>query len=129
MKVTNRVLMLRKTFITGVFMAASAVLCASELPEATHIFTASLFDIPANQTSQPAAKTAKASSGSSSGDLAKQSQNPVADMVSLVFQNNTYFETGPKAKTQNVLLFQPVIPIHMNEDWNFIARPIIPFIN
>jgi hypothetical protein len=59
-------------------------------------------------------------------DLAKQTQNPIADLVSLPLQFNTYFETGPKAKTQNVLLVQPVIPFSMNEDWNFIARPIIP---
>lgn len=58
--------------------------------------------------------------------LAKAAQNPVADMISLPFQWNSYFETGPKGKTQNVLLIQPVIPISLNECWNFIARPIIP---
>ena len=63
------------------------------------------------------------------GDLAKKSQNPISDLVSVQFQNNTYFETGPKGKTQNILLFQPVIPMKMNEDWNFIARPIVPIIN
>ena len=61
-------------------------------------------------------------------DLAKKTQNPVADMISLPLQYNTYFETGPKAKTQNVLLVQPVIPLSMNDDWNFIARPIIPLL-
>lgn len=59
-------------------------------------------------------------------DLAKKTQNPVADLISLPFQYNTFFETGPKAKTQNVLLVQPVLPFGMNDDWNFIARPIIP---
>ncbi|UCF44516.1 MAG: neuromedin U [Planctomycetota bacterium] len=59
-------------------------------------------------------------------DLAKQTQNPVADLISLPFQWNTFFETGPKAKTQNTLLVQPVIPFGLNDDWNFIARPIIP---
>ena len=62
----------------------------------------------------------------SASDLAKKTQNPVADLISLPFQYNTYFETGPKAKTQNVLLVQPVVPIGLNESWNFIARPIIP---
>ena len=28
-------------------------------------------------------------------DLAKQSQNPVADLISLPFQNNTFFGVGP----------------------------------
>jgi len=66
---------------------------------------------------------------SSATDLAKAAQNPVADMISLPLQWNSYFETGPKGKTQDVLLIQPVIPISLNDDWNFIARPIIPLIN
>jgi hypothetical protein len=59
-------------------------------------------------------------------ELAKAAQNPVADMISLPFQWNSYFETGPEGKTQNVLLIQPVLPFSLNKDWNFIARPIIP---
>jgi hypothetical protein len=64
----------------------------------------------------------------SASDLAKKTQNPVADLISLPFQYNTFFETGPKAKTQNTLLIQPVIPLSLNEDWNFIARSIIPLV-
>jgi hypothetical protein len=62
-------------------------------------------------------------------ELQRASQNPVADLISLPFQYNTFFETGPKAKTQNTLLIQPVIPFNLNDDWNFIARPIIPLLN
>jgi hypothetical protein len=64
----------------------------------------------------------------SATDLAKKTQNPVADLISLPFQWNSYFETGPKGKTQNVLLIQPVIPMSLNDTWNFINRPIIPLI-
>ena len=64
----------------------------------------------------------------SATDLAKKTQNPVADLISLPFQYNTFFEAGPKAKTQNTLLIQPVIPLSLNDNWNFIARPIIPLI-
>jgi hypothetical protein len=74
------------------------------------------------------ARASSEGAGASATDLAKQTQNPVADLVSLPFQYNSYFETGPKAKTQNILLVQPVIPLSLNEDWNFIARPIIPLI-
>jgi len=63
------------------------------------------------------------------GDLAKKTQNPVADLISLPFQYNLNFETGPKAKTQGILNIQPVIPFNLNDDWNFIARPIIPLLN
>jgi hypothetical protein len=65
----------------------------------------------------------------SASDLAKKTQNPISDLISVQFQNNTFFETGPKGRTQNTLLFQPVIPMEMNDDWNFIARPIVPIVN
>jgi len=64
----------------------------------------------------------------SATDLAKKTQNPISDLISLPFQYNTFFETGPKGKTQNTLLIQPVIPFTLNDDWNFIARPIIPLL-
>ncbi len=64
----------------------------------------------------------------SATDLAKKTQNPISDLISVPFQYNTFFETGPKAKTQNILLIQPVIPMKLNDNWNFIARPIIPLI-
>lgn len=64
----------------------------------------------------------------SATDLAKQTQNPIADLISVPFQYNTFFETGPKGKTQNTLLVQPVIPFNLNDEWNFIARPIIPLL-
>ena len=70
----------------------------------------------------------KQDSEPSATELAKKAQNPVENMISVPFQWNSYFETGPKGKTQNVLLIQPVIPFSLNEEFNFIARPIIPLI-
>ncbi|MHC4927841.1 MAG: neuromedin U, partial [Planctomycetota bacterium] len=54
---------------------------------------------------------------------------PVADLISLPFQWNSYFDSGPEGHTQNVLLIQPVIPVSLNEEYNFINRPIIPLID
>jgi hypothetical protein len=72
----------------------------------------------------------EAGGDNSAGELAKKTQNPVADMISLPLQYNTYLNTGPDGnRTQEVLLVQPVVPFHLNETWNFIARPIIPVIN
>ena len=45
-------------------------------------------------------------------DLAKASQNPVADLISLPFQNNTFFGVGPDDDVANVLNIQPVIPVN-----------------
>jgi len=62
-------------------------------------------------------------------DLAKKSQNPIADLVSVPFQSNTNFNAGPFGRTQEVLNIQPVVPLHINENWNLIARTIIPVIS
>ena len=61
--------------------------------------------------------------------LAKASQNPVADMISLPFQNNFTFPTGPNDNAQWVLNVQPVIPINHTEDVNQITRTILPVVN
>ena len=61
-------------------------------------------------------------------DLAKQTQNPVADLISVPFQNNTNFNLGPKDRTQNILNIQPVIPINLTDKWNLITRTIAPII-
>ena len=64
-----------------------------------------------------------------SGDLAKQSQNPIADLVSLPFQSNTNFNAGPFNRTQEVFNIQPVIPMHVTDNWNMISRTIIPLLS
>jgi hypothetical protein len=61
-------------------------------------------------------------------ELAKQTQNPVADLISIPFQNNTNFGFEPNHRTQNVLNIQPVIPLNLNENWNLITRTILPII-
>jgi hypothetical protein len=61
-------------------------------------------------------------------DLARAAQNPVADMISLPFQNNSNFEFGPLKKTQNVLNIQPVYPVSLSSNWNVITRTIVPLI-
>jgi opacity protein-like surface antigen len=62
-------------------------------------------------------------------DLRKQSQNPIADLVTVPFQSNTNFNTGPFNRTQEVLNIQPVVPLHLSNDWNLIARTIAPVIS
>lgn len=61
-------------------------------------------------------------------DLAQAVQNPVGDLISLPFQNNTNFGFGPYDRTQNVLNIQPVLPISLSSDWNLITRTIFPVI-
>jgi len=62
-------------------------------------------------------------------ELAKATQNPLASMISLPFQNNTNFGIGPGDDTQNILNIQPVWPFSLGKDWNFVTRTIIPVIS
>ena len=62
-------------------------------------------------------------------DLRAAAQNPVGDLISVPFQNNTNFDIGRSDNTQNVLDIQPVYPLHLNQDWNLLIRPIIPVIS
>jgi hypothetical protein len=62
-------------------------------------------------------------------ELAKQTQNPVADLISVPLQNNFNFDTGEKDATVWILNVQPVVPIKLTEGWNLITRTIIPIIN
>ena len=64
--------------------------------------------------------------GSSDQDLTKAAQNPIANLVSIPFQNNTNFNMGPMGdRTQNVLNIQPVIPLY---NGRLITRTIFPLI-
>ncbi|MEA3469574.1 MAG: neuromedin U [Thermodesulfobacteriota bacterium] len=62
-------------------------------------------------------------------DLAKAAQNPVANMISLPFQDNINTGIGPDDETQNILNIQPVWPISLNDDWNVITRTIVPVVS
>ena len=60
--------------------------------------------------------------------LAQQLSNPVADLISVPFQGNYDSGGGWEEKgNQYYVRLQPVIPIHLNADWNLIARTILPF--
>jgi hypothetical protein len=61
--------------------------------------------------------------------LARAVQNPVADLISLPFQNNTNFNYGPRNHTQNILNIQPVVPVRLSGDWNLVTRSILPVIS
>lgn len=64
-------------------------------------------------------------------EVNRQLSNPISSVWSLTFQFNNFFLDGfpsDKTRVQNVLNFQPVIPLHLTENWNLISRPIFPFI-
>ena len=65
----------------------------------------------------------------SAEELAKLAQNPVGNLISLPFQNNTNLNFGPEKGTQNILNIQPVVPISISSEWNIITRTILPVIS
>jgi len=62
-------------------------------------------------------------------EMARAVQNPVANLISVPFQNNTFFDFGPREGTLNVLNIQPVWPFTIGEKWNLITRTIFPVIS
>ncbi|MDR9403577.1 MAG: hypothetical protein RI580_09065 [Halothece sp. Uz-M2-17] len=81
--------------------------------------------IPIN-TIQTAQANEKEAASNNYEDLAKQSQNPIASLISVPLQNNTNFGVGELDRTSNILNIQPVIPTPINDNWNLVNRTIIP---
>jgi hypothetical protein len=64
-------------------------------------------------------------------EVSRQLNNPVADLWALNFQFNRYYLNGrvtDRTRDQELLNFQPVLPVHLTESWNLINRPVLPFI-
>jgi hypothetical protein len=80
--------------------------------------------LKAQQTDQPK----PAPSADEAAELAKKLANPIASLISVPFQNNTYYGIGSLKGTQNVLNVQPVVPIKLSDNLNLITRYIIPIV-
>jgi hypothetical protein len=84
----------------------------------------------ADQTDAQDAQSGKdqppAEGGKDTGDLAKAVQNPVADLISVPFQNNTSYNIGVNERAANTLNIQPVIPVHLSDSVLLISRIILP---
>jgi hypothetical protein len=81
----------------------------------------------ANASAPPAGAKAKGGAPSH-GDLAKKSQNPISDLISVPFESNFNFGAGPGDDFQYIMNVKPVIPFKLNEDWNLITRTIVPIV-
>ena len=104
----------------ALFVLIWAASCLSAAAQSAPVSTAP--QIHVDTTAPPSAPADDASA------LAEKLQNPIANLISLPFQNNTNFNVGPSHGTQDILNIQPVIPIHINEDWNVITRTILPLV-
>ena len=63
----------------------------------------------------------------SDAELAKKTQNPIANLISLPLQSDWNYDSGPKDdKTSYTLNVQPVWPFSVSEDYLLITRTIMP---
>ena len=103
-------------------------LCDQFIKALSLIVLATLLGLPSASTAL-AQSSSSAASGTAADDateIAKKLQNPIGDLISIPFQNNANFGFGPERGTLDVLNIQPVVPFHLNDDWNLITRAILP---
>jgi hypothetical protein len=66
----------------------------------------------------------------SEAEVAKKTQNPVADLISVPLKLDFDRKIGPLEDGRKYqLTVQPVIPFHITSDWNLISRSLIPVIH
>ena len=80
----------------------------------------SAFGVSAGFAQEPAQPAHDVSS------LAKATQNPVGDLISVPFQFNFNSGGDLEDRTYFNVNFQPVMPFKVTADWNLIARVIVP---
>jgi hypothetical protein len=61
--------------------------------------------------------------------LAKESQNPVANMNTIPVLFNWFTGGGLGKQTYSQTLIQPVLPLPISKNWNVISRTIVPVLS
>ncbi len=64
-------------------------------------------------------------------EVSKDLANPVSSLWALSFQQNNFMlDMGPgESRWNSNLVFQPVLPVALTEDWNLITRPVLTLFN
>ena len=62
-------------------------------------------------------------------DLAAQTQNPVAALISVPVRLSYDTGIGPEDANRATLKVQPVIPFDLSPEWNLISRTIVPIVD
>lgn len=70
--------------------------------------------------------SAQESSEQQTSAIAKQAQNPIANLISVPLENDFYPHTGMDKEDSYVLEMKPVVPFKLSNDWNLITRTVIP---
>lgn len=76
-----------------------------------------------------AQESPQAQSGQDLSALAKQSQNPVANLNTIPFQSQFYSGGGLGSQSMEILNVMPVLPLKLNDNWIVVSRTVIPVVN
>ena len=95
-----------KNLLTKILIAACVIGIALALSAAVPLFAQ---DTPVGLPGTEVATQDTPAAAANSEELRKQSQNPVASLISVPIQENFNFNNQPGGRTQNVLNIQPVI--------------------
>ncbi len=60
-------------------------------------------------------------------EASKKIANPICAMSVLPIEYNHYTDVGPYKGDMDVVSLKPVLPVTINEDWNFVSRTLIHF--
>ena len=101
----------------------------SRIADVVGAFLAVLVVLHAGLDAAQGAEPSNTAGEPSATELNKKLTNPVSDIWSLQFQQNNFL-VGPGPGEDNRwntnLIFQPVVAVAIDADWNLITRPVIP---
>jgi len=60
-------------------------------------------------------------------ELARKSENPLADLITVPLQHNWDFGIGPQDAMKYTVKLQPIIPFPLGTNWSLFTRTIVPF--
>jgi len=119
----NRVQTVCSVGIVGIWIVINVASVLAQGPQGSAAATQSQ---PSAQT-QPAVGAA-VSDAAAAEAARKASQNPIASMISIPFQENWNFGIGEADRVQNAFVIQPVIPVGLGSHWNVITRWVTPIV-
>lgn len=71
--------------------------------------------------------TVRQANAATASELAKDLQNPIANLISVPVKLDWDTGIGPADANRSTYVVQPVIPFSLNDRWNVISRTITPF--
>ena len=78
---------------------------------------------------QPKPELTEAEQKAQAAALAKETQNPVADLNTIPVQFNWNTGGGLGDQTLQIINVQPVLPLPINKTWNIVSRTVVPIVN